>query len=76
MLALPSGLDAPYHQMMDDTGQQPPPPHWIEALDRAEADLAAGRLIDGETVHRKLREAIARMEARQAEGEPPRRAAL
>ena len=48
---------------MDDTGQLPAPPHWVEALDRAEADVAAGRVYNGDAVRQRLRDGIQRMQA-------------
>ena len=42
-----------------------PPQEWLDAMAESEADLAAGRLVDSETVYRELRERIARMEARE-----------
>jgi phage terminase Nu1 subunit (DNA packaging protein) len=45
----------------------PPPQTWIDALAESEADLAAGRLVDGATVMRGLDESIARMQAKLAE---------
>ena len=41
----------------------PPPPSWVEALDRSEAQLAAGQVVDGSAVRQRLRDSIARMEA-------------
>ncbi len=43
---------------MDDVPRKPTPADWIEALDRAEADVAAGRVVDSETLHRELRAGI------------------
>ena len=45
--------------VMDDT--RPPPQDWIDALDRAEADVAAGRVVDGAEIHRELAASIERM---------------
>ena len=42
------------------------PDGWLEALAESEADLAAGRIVPGETVRRGIRDAIARLEAKQA----------
>ncbi len=50
---------------MDDT--RPPPQNWIDALDRAEADVAAGRVVDGAEIHRELAGSIERMR----HGAPP-----
>jgi hypothetical protein len=49
---------------MNETRPTAPPPHWIEALDRAESDFAAGRVYDGEAVRQRLRDSIGRMQAR------------
>lgn len=46
---------------------RPIPAGWLEALERSEADLAAGRTVPLEPVLARLRESIRRMEARQAE---------
>jgi hypothetical protein len=59
-------MEVPYHPLMDDVRPLPTPPGWIEALDRAEADVAAGRTVDAATIHAKLRVGIERMEARKA----------
>jgi len=48
------------------------PAGWIEALDRSEAQLAAGETISGEEVMRELRDSIDRMEAKHA-GKPKRK---
>ena len=37
------------------------PEGWREALDRAQADLVAGRLVDGEVIHRELRASLERI---------------
>jgi hypothetical protein len=47
----------------EDTGL-PPPDAWLKALDRAEADIAAGRTVPASVVHAMLEETIVRMEAR------------
>jgi hypothetical protein len=49
---------------MDDTPQPSAPAEWIEALERSEAQLAAGQVVSGEAMHQRLREGIARMEDR------------
>ena len=61
---------------MGDQNDTPrdPPQDWVDALDRAEADLAAGRVVDGETIHAELRASIERME-RGAASKPTRAAA-
>ena len=38
----------------------PPPQDWIEALDEARADLAAGRVVDGAEIHREFEASIER----------------
>ena len=43
-----------------DTAREPPT-EWINALDRAEADVAVGRVFDGAAVRQRLRDSIARM---------------
>ena len=48
-----------YLDGMDDTRQ--PPKDWSDALDRAKADVAAGRVVDGAELHRKLEASIGRM---------------
>jgi hypothetical protein len=50
---------------MDDT--RSPPQEWIDALDRAKADVAAGRVVDGAEIHRELTASIERM----TRGRPP-----
>ena len=37
------------------------PKEWVDALARAEADLAAGRVCDGAAMHAELRASIKRM---------------
>ena len=39
------------------------PAGWLEALARSEAELAAGQTVPVATVHRRIRESIARIEA-------------
>ncbi len=57
--------EASHTRIMDeeDTGL-PPPDAWLKALDRAEADIAAGRTVPASVVHAMLEETIVRMEAR------------
>ena len=43
------------------------PSGWLEILEEGDADIAAGRIVSSETVHRMLRESIARLEAQSAE---------
>ncbi|MDE1148502.1 MAG: hypothetical protein PW843_18100 [Azospirillaceae bacterium] len=42
---------------------------WGESLARAEADVAAGRVVPAETVRARLREGIARLKARSEEAD-------
>lgn len=58
----------PYRPTMDHDNDIPPPPPvgWLEALERSEADLAAGRTVPLEPVLERMRDSIKRMEARRA----------
>jgi len=58
--ALPSPIYLPMSLYRDSPGT--PPQDWLDALDRAEADVAAGRLVDGEVIHQDLAAALADME--------------
>jgi len=60
--------------MAETTNPAEPPAFWLEALAESEAELAAGLTVPGEVVMRKLRESIARLEAKRA-APPKRRAA-
>jgi hypothetical protein len=53
---------------MDDTPHPlDAPPGWAEALHESLAELAAGvPTVPGEVVHQRIRDAIARIEARRA----------
>jgi hypothetical protein len=51
--------------MDDRPDPAPAPPGWLEALDRADADLAAGRTVPGDAIMRRLRETLAEMEAKR-----------
>jgi len=46
---------------MMDNASKPLPQKWVEALDRAEADVAAGRVVDGAEIHRDLDASIKHM---------------
>ena len=59
----------PYDGAMDDVHPLPAPPGWLEALDRAEADLAACRVVDGRDIHAELAACIERMTRLKAETE-------
>ncbi len=55
-----------YHGRMDDTPNPvSAPAGWLEALDRAEEDVAAARTVAGDAVLRSLHETLAKMEARE-----------
>lgn len=45
---------------------RPPPAGWLEALDRSEADLAAGRTVSWQEVRARLLATLDEMEAEQA----------
>lgn len=52
---------------MDDTlKNNRAPSEWLAALDRADAQYAAGDLVSGDDIMRELHETIARMEAKRA----------
>lgn len=59
----------PYRHRMDDVRPLSPPAGWLEALARAEADVAAGRVVDGAAVHAGLAASVERMQRRKAEAE-------
>jgi hypothetical protein len=50
---------------------RPAPAEWLEALARSDAELAAGLTVPAAVVHRRIRESIARAEAKRV-GEPRR----
>jgi hypothetical protein len=50
-----------YVDLMDDLRPLPAPPGWTEALNRAEADVAAGDVVDGAEIHAELAASIERM---------------
>ena len=52
--------------MTDTTQRSAAPAEWLEALARSAADLAAGRIVSGEAIHRELQESITRLEAKAA----------
>jgi len=49
-----------------DDAPRPSPPGWLEALERSEADLAAGRTVAWSEVRARLLATLAEMEAEQA----------
>jgi hypothetical protein len=48
--------------MSDSKPDAKAPAEWLEVLADSEADIAAGRIVDGEVVMRELYDAIARFE--------------
>lgn len=56
-------IDAP--DDLDDVPRSPPA-GWLEALDRSEADLAAGRTVSWQEVRARLLAMLDEMEAEQA----------
>lgn len=57
-----------YRSAMDHDNDIPcsAPAGWLEALERSEADVAAGRTVPLEPVLERMRDSIKRMEARRA----------
>jgi len=55
-----------YHSAMDQDNDIPrsPPAGWLESLERSEVQLAVGQVVSGAAVRQRLRDSIARMEAR------------
>lgn len=51
---------------MDDDTSRLPPPEWLRAIARSDADLAAGRIVPASVVHAGLNASIARLEAAEA----------
>jgi hypothetical protein len=56
--------------MDDEVPQTEPPRSWIEALDRADADIAAGRVVDGALIHKMLEDALDRLGRRNTPKKP------
>jgi hypothetical protein len=50
---------------MDDQPDRAPPQEWIDALARADADVAAGRTVSLDDVLDRMRATAERLEARQ-----------
>ena len=50
---------------MDENEGRPPPQEWIDALARADADVAAGRVVDGAAILERMRATAERLEARK-----------
>jgi hypothetical protein len=51
-----------YARFMDEP-TSPVPADWLAALDESDADVAAGRIVSGESVMRDLYASLARLEA-------------
>ena len=66
-IGLLNTVPMPYRPAMDQDNDisRPPPAGWLEALERSEADLAAGRTVPLEPVLERMRDSIKRMEARR-----------
>jgi hypothetical protein len=58
--------------MDDKTDRAAAPAGWIEALDRSEAELAAGQTVPASDIREMLRAALARLEAKNSDA-PKRR---
>jgi hypothetical protein len=58
--------------MADTTTRAEVPAEWLEALAESEAQLAAGQVVPLEPVMQRIRDSIARLEAKQA-GSPSRK---
>jgi hypothetical protein len=50
----------------DDDAPRPVPAGWLEALERSEADVAAGRTVTWQEARARLLATLAEMEAEQA----------
>lgn len=67
---MPAGAERRHFAGMDAPASAPPPKQWLEALDRADADVAAGRTVPGEAIMRRLRQTLGDMEAWAVDGQP------
>ena len=54
-----------YILLMDTDAPQPAPPKWVEALERSDADVAAGRIVSWHEARERLVEKQAELEAEQ-----------
>jgi hypothetical protein len=56
VMVLGCGKRQAYVRVMDDDDEtpRPPPPEWIEALERGRADVAAGRVSSWDEVRARL----------------------
>ena len=50
---------------------RPVPSGWLEALDRSDAELAAGLTVPAAVVHRRIRDSIVRIKKKRAAGAQP-----
>lgn len=55
---------------MDNPSSVPLPKEWLDALSRADADVAAGHMVSGDTIMRRLRQTLGNMEARAVDKHP------
>jgi hypothetical protein len=70
-IGLERGALCAYSPPMDDNPTQAiTPAGWLEALAESEAQLAAGLTVPGAAVRQRLHDALVRLEAKQAAGEP------
>jgi predicted transcriptional regulator len=53
---------------MDDVSDNTPP-DWLAALDRADAEIAAGLFVSSDEVHRLLQESITELEAKATDSQ-------
>ncbi len=70
----PPLVSAYYLLMVDTTQRAKAPAGWLEALAESEAEAEAGLFVDGDVVHRELREAVARLEAKATTRKVPKTA--
>jgi hypothetical protein len=61
---LSTAADFAYDCWMEDNadGKRQTPAGWLEALERSQADLAAGRTVDGSVIMARLRQTLDDME--------------
>jgi len=53
--------------MVDTANRTKAPAEWSEAIAKSEAQLAAGETVPATLIRQRLRESIARLEAKQAD---------